>query len=114
MEFETCTLLFLLCPVQIPLSQPNGAIKSGEKRGEGPQQEGFQAEEEDGMLDKPLWRYVSDKVVGILGQGLGDRCVLARPLCGVAGEVGEDFRGKQRSFHSTSFLVLNSSCFAVL
>lgn len=56
--------------------------------------EGGEEEEEEGLLDRPLWAYVSDRITRLLREGLGDRCVLARPLCGAAGEDGEDFRGK--------------------
>lgn len=51
--------------------------------------------EEEGLLDRPLWSYVSDRITKLLLQGLGNRCVLARPLCGVAGEIGEDFQGER-------------------
>lgn len=55
--------------------------------------EKLREQEEEGLLDRPLWRHVSDRVTRILREGLGDRCVLARPLCGVAGEAAHDFQG---------------------
>lgn len=67
--------------------------KAAQRSSEGEGQAG--ADEEEGLLDRPLWSYLSDRITGLLRQGLGDRCVLARPLCGVAGEAGEDFQGEQ-------------------
>eukprot|EP00903_Cladosiphon_okamuranus_P015535 g14342.t1 len=60
--------------------------------GDGGEDEGAR-DEEEGLLDRPLWSYVSDRITRLLREGLADRCVLARPLCGVSGEAGEDFRG---------------------
>ena len=51
-------------------------------------------EEEEGLLDRPLWSHVAQRVTELLREGLGDRCVLARPLCGAAGEATEDFQGE--------------------
>lgn len=59
--------------------------------------EGDEAQEEEGLLDRPLWSYVSERITRLLREGLGDRCVLARPLCGISGEAGEDFRGERRN-----------------
>lgn len=80
-------------------------------------------EEEEGLLDRPLWSYVSNRITRLLREGLGDRCVLARPLCGVSGEAGEDFRGKRDVRHllfskpgytgRQSSLSLFLSCFEV-
>lgn len=68
----------------------------GTKKSE-PTSEGLEgAEDEDMLLDRPLWSYVSEGVTRTLGKGLGDRCVLARPLCGAAGEAAEDFQGTGR------------------
>lgn len=58
--------------------------------------EKIKKDEELGLLDRPLWNYVSTHVTRILTEGLGDRCVLARPLCGVAGEARTDFQGKRQ------------------
>lgn len=62
--------------------------------GDPPNAEKSKKDEELGLLDKSLWNYVSTHVTRILTEGLGDRCVLARPLCGVAGEARTDFQGK--------------------
>ena len=73
-----------------------GAGKNGKEAQRSSEGEGQEvADEEEGLLDRPLWSYVSDRATRLLRQGLGDRCVLARPLCGVAGEAGEDFRGEK-------------------
>lgn len=50
-------------------------------------------EEEEGLLDHTLWSYVSHRTTRLLREGLGNRCVLARPLHGVAGEDSADFEG---------------------
>lgn len=98
-----------------------GAGKNGKEAQRSSEGEGQEvADEEEGLLDRPLWSYVSDRATRLLRQGLGDRCVLARPLCGVAGEAGEDFRGEKEeqdnvffdltlSLHSR-FLSLDVAC----
>lgn len=71
--------------------------------------EKLRAKEEEGLLDRPLWRHVSDRVTGILREGLGDRCVLARPLCGVPGEAAHDFQGEKiDERHKCIYRVLRS------
>eukprot|EP00752_Nemacystus_decipiens_P010134 g9031.t1 len=97
----TRTTLWRKCDafVQIPLvsAEWNRTSGSGSKKGKAAQRnfsgEGEGAQEEEGLLDRPLWSYVSSRITRLLREGLGDRCVLARPLCGVSGEAGEDFRG---------------------
>ena len=59
---------------------------------------GEEETEEEALLDRPLWSYVSERITRLLREGLGDRCVLARPLCGAAGEDGEDFKGEGEGF----------------
>lgn len=118
--------------IQVPLVSAlslNGTSGDGSRKGKAAQNSygkgegaGVQ-EEEEGLLDKPLWSYVSDRITRLLREGLGDRCVLARPLCGVSGEAGEDFRGERNrqkvrkivdtltlSFVGTSSALLCSVC----
>ncbi len=89
----------------------NGKATQRNSAGEG-QEEG---DEEESLLDRPLWSHVSDRVTGLLRQGLGDRCVLARPLCGVAGEAGEDFQGERerrtRRRYGVFFIALSGALF---
>ncbi|CAB1097889.1 unnamed protein product [Ectocarpus sp. CCAP 1310/34] len=93
----TRTTLWRKCDafVQVPLVSANADNGKRWKEAEatGTDMEKLREQEEEGLLDKPLWRHVSDRVTGILREGLGDRCVLARPLCGVAGEAAHDFQG---------------------
>eukprot|EP00904_Undaria_pinnatifida_P007744 jgi/Undpi1/409/HiC_scaffold_1.g00405.m1 len=86
--FMTRTTLWRKCDafVQIPLR--GGGVKKGEGG-----EVGEEETEEEALLDRPLWSYVSGRITRLLREGLGDRCVLARPLCGAAGEDGEDFKG---------------------
>lgn len=91
-------LLFQVPLVSAGWSRTSGGGNKGKatQRNFGGEGEGAQ-EEEEGLLDRPLWSYVSDRITRLLREGLGDRCVLARPLCGVSGEAGEDFRGERQS-----------------
>ncbi|CAN0213761.1 unnamed protein product, partial [Ectocarpus sp. 12 AP-2014] len=93
----TRTTLWRKCDafVQVPLvsATADNGKRWKEVEATGADVEKLTEEEEEGLLDRPLWRHVSDRVTGILREGLGDRCVLARPLCGVAGEAAHDFQG---------------------
>lgn len=93
------TVLPLLFQVPLVSAERNRTSGSGGNKGKAAQPnsggEGGAAQEEEGLLDRPLWSYMSDRITRLLREGLGDRCVLARPLCGVSGEAGEDFRGER-------------------
>lgn len=64
--------------------------EGGDDQGEGRGDE----EDELRLLDRPLWSCMAVKVPSLLRDGLGDRCALVRPLCGLAGERAEDFMGE--------------------
>lgn len=89
--------------VQVPLV----SVALKRKRGGGGKNDDMEREEEEGLLDRPLWSYVSDRITRVLREGLGDRCVLARPLCGVAGEVGDDFQGARKKRDAVYLLLVS-------